>query len=86
MAKQFELEEGSEGVVVTDVENESAAQEKGLRPGTLIVEINQDKVSSPAEVAAKIDEARKAGRRSVLLLVDQAGDLRFVALKIKKEG
>ncbi|MEC7657528.1 MAG: serine protease, partial [Pseudomonadota bacterium] len=62
------------------------AQEKGLRPGTLIVEINQDKVSSPAEIAAKLDEARKAGRRSVLLLVDQAGDLRFVALRIKKEG
>ena len=86
LAKQFELEEDSEGVVVTGVENDSGAQEKGLRPGTLIVEVNQDKVSSPAEIAAKIDAARKAGRRSVLLLVDQAGDLRFVALRIKKEG
>ena len=86
LAKQFELEEDSKGVVVTGVENDSGAQEKGLRPGTLIVEVNQDKVSSPAEIAAKIDAARKAGRRSVLLLVDQAGDLRFVALRIKKEG
>ena len=57
-----------------------------MRPGTLIVEVNQEKVTSPAEVAAKINEAKDAGRRSVLLLVDQGGDLRFVALRIKKEG
>ena len=29
-----------------------------------------------------IDEAKKSGRKSVLLLVDRAGDLRFVALRI----
>ncbi|MEL0112014.1 MAG: PDZ domain-containing protein, partial [Rickettsiales bacterium] len=86
LAKQFELDEDGEGVVVTDVERDSSAREKGLRPGTLIVEVNQEKVTSPAEVAAKINEAKDAGRRSVLLLVDQGGDLRFVALRIKKEG
>jgi len=86
LAKQFELDEDGEGVVVTDVERDSSAREKGLRPGTLIVEVNQEKVASPAEVAAKINEAKDAGRRSVLLLVDQGGDLRFVALRIKKEG
>lgn len=86
LAKQFELDEDAQGVVVTDVARDSIAREKGLRPGTLVVEINQEKVASPAEVAAKINEAREAGRRSVLLLVDQGGDLRFVALRIKKDG
>ena len=86
LAKQFELDEDSEGVVVTDVESDSSAQEKGLQPGTLVVEVNQEKVSSPAEIMAKINDARDAGRRSVLLLIQQGGDLRFVALKIKEDG
>jgi serine protease Do len=86
LAKQFELDENSKGVVIVDVERESNAREKGLRPGTLVVEINQEKVSLPAEIAAKVEEAREAGRRTVLLLIDQGGDLRFVAVQIKKEG
>ena len=86
LAKQFELDEESEGVVIVDVERDSSAREKGLQPGTLVVEVNQEKVTLPAEIAAKIEEARAAGRRSVLLLVDQGGDLRFVALRIKKKS
>ena len=85
LAKQFELDDDAEGVVIVDVERESSAREKGLQPGTLIVELNQEKISSPAEIAAKVEEAREAGRRSVLLLVNQDGDLRFVALRIEKE-
>ena len=86
LAKRFELDEDSEGVVVTDVKSDSGAEQKGLKPGTLLVEVNQEKVSSPSEIIAKINDARKAGRQSVLLLIDQSGDLRFVALKIKKDG
>lgn len=86
LAKQFELDDDSEGVVIVDVERDSNAREKGLRPGTLVVEVNQEKVSSPAEIAAKVEEAREAKRRTVLLLIDQGGDLRFVAIRIKKEG
>ena len=33
---------------------------------------------------AKLDAAKKDGRKSVLLLVDRQGDLRFYALKIAK--
>ena len=58
LAKQFELDDDAEGVVIVDVERESSAREKGLQPGTLIVELNQEKISSPAEIAAKIEEAR----------------------------
>ena len=72
--------------MVTDVKSDSGAEQKGLKPGTLLVEVNQEKVSSPSEIIAKINDARKAGRQSVLLLIDQSGDLRFVALKIKKDG
>ncbi len=84
LAKRFEIDRETDGVVITAVDRDSSAREKGLRPGNVIVEVNQEKVNSPDDVAAQVAAARKAGRRSVLLLVDQDGDLRFVALRIKK--
>ncbi len=53
-----------------------------MRAGDVIVEVAQDDVKTTDEILAKIDDAKKAGRKSVLLLVDHQGDLRFVALKL----
>ncbi len=53
-----------------------------LLPGDLIVEVNQEEVSSPPEVMAKVNEARDEGRSAVLLLIDRQGDLRFVARRL----
>ena len=41
-----------------------------------------DAIESPGEVAAKIEAVRKSGRKSVLLLVERGGELRFVALRL----
>jgi serine protease Do len=82
LRERFSLAEDSAGVVVVDVAPDSAASEKGMHAGDLIVEVAQEEVKNPTQIAAKIDEAKKAGRKSVLLLVDRQGDLRFVALKI----
>ena len=41
-----------------------------------------DEVVTPADIMARIKEARKSGRKSVLLLVEGQGGLRFVALQI----
>ncbi|SDZ78402.1 DegQ family serine endoprotease [Rubrimonas cliftonensis] len=77
------LDEDVEGVVVSAVESDSPAAEKGVRPGDVIVEVAQTPVSQPREVVAKIDEARKARRSTVLLLLQTAGELRFVALSLE---
>ena len=78
----FELAEDIQGVLITGVAADSAAAEKGLRPGDVILEVSQEKVSTPAQVAAKVQEAEQADRRSVLLLVDRSGELRFVAVRV----
>jgi serine protease Do len=82
LRQKFSLADDTEGVVVVEVASDSPASEKGLRPGDIIVEVAQQEVKDPGQVTAKIDEAKKSGRKSVLLLVDRAGDLRFVALRI----
>ena len=78
---EFKLGDDSQGVVVTGVASDSTSAERGIRPGDLIVEVNQDPVSSPREVVDKIKGVQDSGRRSVLLLVERAGDLRFVAVR-----
>ncbi|MFE0754841.1 DegQ family serine endoprotease [Inquilinus sp. NPDC058860] len=82
LRKQYSLADDQKGVVVTAVTGGSPAAEKGLKPGDVIVEVGQAEVSAPADVAKKIDEARNGGRKSVLLLVESGGDLRFVALPV----
>jgi serine protease Do len=57
------------GVIITAVDPNSDANEKGLQRGDLIVSVNNQAVSTPAQVIAAVDAARKAGRSSVLLLV-----------------
>ncbi len=79
---EFQLGEDTKGVVVTSVDGDSTAAERGIRPGDVIVEVNQEQVASPQEVAEKIKAVQESGRKSVLLLVERSGDLRFVAVRL----
>ena len=82
MKEKFSLADDSKGVVVVDVAKDSPAAEKGLKPGDVIVEAAQEEIKSATQVAGKVDDAKKAGRKSILLLVERQGDLRFVALRL----
>jgi serine protease Do len=68
--------------VVVDVAKDSSAAERGLRPGDVIVEVAQEEVKDPEEMSSRVDALKKSGRKSILLLVDRKGDLRFVALRL----
>jgi serine protease Do len=69
-------------VVVTAVTKDGPAADKDVKPGDVVIEVAQEEVKGPADVTRKIDEARSAGRKSVLMLIDRGGDLRFVAVRI----
>lgn len=81
---RFELPPDARGVVILEVADAGAAAQESLRTGDVIVEVGQEEVNSPPEVAAKIGQAQQEGKKSVLLLIDRAGDLRFVALRFKE--
>jgi serine protease Do len=71
----------TKGVVIADVAGDQAA-DKGLRAGDIITSVNQKAVSSPSEVAAAVEEAAKADRKAVLLLIERDGQQRFVAVEL----
>jgi len=64
------------------IKKDSDAAEKRLRPGDVVVEVNQESVKTPGDVAKLVMEAKGKGRRMVLLLVDQDGDMRFIPVRI----
>ena len=82
LRKQFSLSDDANGVVITGVSGDSAAAERGIRPGDIIVEVGQEEVRTPAEVASKVRAIEQLGRKSALLLVQRGGDLRFVAVRL----
>jgi serine protease Do len=79
---RFNLPDDARGVVVTSVDADSTAAEQGVHPGDRIVEVAQEAVSTPAQVAAKVKAAKDAGRKAVLMLLEGDGGMRFVALKL----
>lgn len=78
----FRVPEQAQGVVVVGVQPGGAGAQENLQPGDLIVEVGQEQVGSPPEVLAKVEQARDEDKRSVLVLVNRQGDLRFVALRL----
>jgi len=79
---QFKLAGNVRGVVVTDVAPESPAAEKNLRPGDVIVQVRNQNVRTPDDVARLVDADAKAGKKVELILVNRGGDLTYVALKL----
>lgn len=83
LRSQLGLDAATDGLVVADIDETSAAYEKGLRSGDLITEAGQEKVASISDLTDRIDAAREAGRKSVLLLIRRDGEPRFVAVSVE---
>lgn len=81
LKEKFSLTD-QKGVVVVDVTKNSSAADKGLKPGDVIMEAAQEEIKSTSQVTGKIDDAKRSGRKSILLLIERQGDLRFIALRL----
>ncbi|ABM44594.1 hypothetical protein H704_00400 [Bartonella bacilliformis Peru38] len=73
------------GLIVTDVDLDSDAAERGIRPGDVIVTVNNKPVKKASDVADAIKYAQELGRSAILLQVRTKDQNRFVALPIIKK-
>ncbi|WP_249693956.1 DegQ family serine endoprotease [Stappia sp. WLB 29] len=81
---QYSIGADIKGVVVTAVEESSGAAEKRITAGDVIVEVAQETVSSPADIAARVESLKGEGRRLALFLISNAqGEVRFIPLTIE---
>ncbi len=84
LRKKYKIKDAVKGIVILGVDAGSAAADKRLNAGDVIVEVAQEAVGSADEFLAKIDKLKKDGRRTALLLVAGTdGELRFVALSLQ---
>jgi serine protease Do len=79
----YDIEEETQGVLITAVRPDSWAARKGLRRGDVIVQAGLAPVSSPAEVAAAVELARQEDRKAVLVLISREEEERFVTLPLR---
>jgi len=83
ISRAVNLPATARGVIITAVAVGSDASEKSLRRGDLIVSVNRQAVTTPAQVLAAVDVARRANRTSVLLLVKRGPSTeRFIGVDI----
>lgn len=81
---KYKIKDSVKGVLITNVESSSDAADKRLGAGDVIVEVAQEAVNNGADFKKRIDQIKKDGKKSVLLLVSNAdGELRFVALSVR---
>jgi len=73
---------GGEGLYITDIETDGLAAQKGLQRGEVILEAAGKPVNAKSELSAAFENARKEGRKSVLLRIRSEEGVRFVALPV----
>jgi serine protease Do len=70
------------GVVVTRVDNGSAAEDGGVNDGDVVVAINQKPVDSPQQAADQLNKAAHSLRKSALLLLNRRGVTEYVGVNL----
>jgi serine protease Do len=80
----FNLGDDVQGVVITKVDPDSDAADKGMQPGDVLISVGYRPVRTPQEVEKQVQAAKAAGRSSVLLLVLSGGRSIYLAVDIGK--
>ena len=84
---RYKTDKDIKGAIITQVAEDGVAVEKRLEPGDVITEAGEKPVEGAADISAAVEEAQKAGKTSILLLVAKGGkqgEMRFIALKLNK--
>ncbi len=85
LRERFGLKPEQRGVVVTEVTPNSPAAEREIRAGDVIVEVQQERVNTPQELQARIEQLRRQNRPTALLLIEGQQGQRFVPLRLRGE-
>ena len=76
--------DGSGGLLIQDVQPDSAAAEKGLAVGDAILEVNNTAVNSLEEFEAALDAVKADGRSTALVKASRDGNDRFIGLPLSE--
>jgi serine protease Do len=73
---------GTSGIVVTGVDPEGPAAERGLQSGDVILDVAGKSVGNSGDLRKALVDAKSAGKHDVLMRVKSADTTHFVAMPI----
>ncbi len=82
LRERFGIDEAQTGVLITEVEDFSAAAKQGLRPGDVIASVSMEPVATTKDAAEKLQELRKADQEVAMIKVSRQGSETFFALRL----
>ncbi len=88
--ERFGVTEDTKGLLITYVDPESEAAEKGVRPGDMLSEIKleniQEKVTTVEQFTKFVDKAKKDKKKVILLFVNRGKESRFLSLSLIEDS
>ncbi len=82
LRQQFRVPDNVDGVIVTAVRPGSPAEEAGLQPGVVILQVDGQQIRSGDDLRSKIANAKKSGKDAVLLRMQYGANRQFGALSL----
>lgn len=82
LRQRYNLAEGTEGVIVTEVAGDSYAAEKGVRPGDIIIEASHSSVENVEDVVDAVETAIEDEKRTILMLIETSAGPRYFGLTL----
>ncbi|PZP05671.1 MAG: hypothetical protein DI607_14895 [Sphingomonas hengshuiensis] len=83
--RSLQLEPSTTGVVIVSANPSSDAAQKGLQRGDVIMSVNRQPVTTVADMARAVNQAKTAGREAVLLFVQRGRNPGiFIAVRFSK--
>ena len=83
--KRYKLDDKASGVLVTEVDPDGPAAEKGINAGDRIIQVSQEDVTTPGDVAKLVKEGEGKSQKSVLFRIETRSGLRFVAIRMRQK-
>ncbi|CAL7960080.1 putative periplasmic serine endoprotease DegP-like [Alphaproteobacteria bacterium] len=78
----YEIKDGTQGVVINQVDSESHAATIGIRPGDVIVRVNKQTIKTVSEFEKEVEKLKKAGKDKATLLVLSRGENYFKSVEL----
>jgi serine protease Do len=82
---KYHIDAQQKGIVVTDVQQDGPAATRGLKAGDVIVEVAQQAVAAPSDMAKLLEDARTKNKKTVLVLVQGADGFRYTPLPVTRK-
>ena len=79
---RYDLTDGVEGLVITDVDGDGVAADADLKVGDVVLKVSQTDIRTAEDLERIIEDARSDNRSSILLLIDRGGELRYQAVPV----